>query len=239
LDVAVVVVPTYNEAENIEPLVERFHKVREALSNIDLHLLIVDDSSPDGTAALVTRQSSINSCIHLLTRKGKLGLMTAYRDGFEHAINEINPSKFVQMDADLQHPPEKIPEILNQLKKGADVAVASRYMVGGGSEGWSWARALISKGANWFARFTLGLGVKDVTSGFRGLNKTAVSIFLSQRLSSKGFAFQVESIWLYKRKGLTIVEVPFVFKRRAAGKSKLSAGEILRFAKTVLVLRFK
>jgi dolichol-phosphate mannosyltransferase len=239
LDIAVVVVPTYNEEENIEHLIGRFRKVKDNISQTELHILFVDDSSQDGTALRITKIAERDESVHLLTRSAKFGLGTAYRDGFAYALERFGPTMFVQMDADLQHPPEKIPDLLQPLREAADVTIASRYVEGGGSKGWSRARIIVSKGANWFARTILHLNVRDVTSGFRGLNISAVAELLESRLTSTGFAFQVESIQLYKRKGLRIREVPFVFQARAAGKSKLSWTEILRFAKAVIALRFK
>jgi dolichol-phosphate mannosyltransferase len=236
--IVAVVIPTYNERENIGALVERISQVQVTLPDLQVHILFVDDGSPDGTASEVESQASAHGNIHLLQRPEKRGIGTAYLDGFKEAIDRVDASIFVQMDADLQHPPEKITELVRALAS-VDVVLGSRYVLGGGIEGWNWGRRLISKGANWLARVVLALDVKDATTGFKALNKRSVDLLLGEKLSSSGFTYQVESIFLFRRAGLRIEEVPFVFKQRTTGESKLSVGEIFEFLVRMIALRLR
>jgi dolichol-phosphate mannosyltransferase len=235
---AVVVLPTYNERENVPAVIDRVIPVRDEVKPIDFHVLFVDDNSPDGTADVIRKLIERYDFIHLLTRKGKLGLGTAYVDGFRFALEVLDASIVLEMDSDLQHPPEKIPELIKTVEGGADLVIASRYVRGGGQKGWSRRRVIVSKGANWLARFVLQLGVKDVTTGFRAMGAKAARELVNSKLSSSGFSFQLETIKILKDKGMKITEIPFIFETRAFGISKLSRSEITRFAKTVVRLRF-
>lgn len=230
--------PTYNERENVPPVIDRIIPVRDAVKPIDLHVLFVDDGSPDGTGDVIRKLMERYDFIHLLTRKSKLGLGTAYADGFRYALEVLDVSIALEMDSDLQHPPEKIVEMIKAVEGGADLVIASRYVRGGGQKGWSRRRVIISKGANWLARFVLQLGVRDATSGFRAMDAKAVGELLNSKLSSSGFSFQLETLKILKDKEMKITEIPFTFEARAFGKSKLSRSEITRFAKTVFRLRF-
>jgi dolichol-phosphate mannosyltransferase len=236
---AVVVTPTYNEKENIRPLVNRLISVKDSLQGLELNILFVDDKSPDGTAEVIKGLMKESPFVFLLERSSRRGIGTAYIDGFRYAMERFHPSFYIQIDADLQHPPEKITEFVNMLEKGSDVVLGSRYVKGGGIEGWSWRRRMISKGANWLARFLLGLELKDVTTGFKVINAKAVEALKDAKLSSSGFSYQVESLILFKKKGLKIVELPFVFEERVKGQSKLSIGEIWQFIKSIMMMRFK
>src|SRR5712692_1171265 len=158
-----VVVPTYNERENVHALVE---SIEEARLN-DLSVLFVDDSSPDGTAEEVRRVAESRPWVRILVRENKRGIGSAYQDGFKEAILQTRATILVEMDADLQHPASALPELLEAIGRGADVAVASRYVEGGGISGWSRWRRLLSRGANAYARTLLRLQVRDTTSGFR------------------------------------------------------------------------
>lgn len=235
---AVIVIPTYNERQNIGSLVERISQIQATLPNRRLNILFVDDGSPDGTASEVERLATAHEYIHLLERPEKRGIGTAYLDGFREAIAKIDPSVFVQMDADLQHPPERIGDLVTALE-GSDVALGSRYAPGGGIEGWSWKRRLLSRGANWVARVVLGLSVKDATTGFKALNRRSVDLLIGVNLSSSGFIYQVESVYLFERNGLRIREVPFIFEQRTRGKSKLSLVEIFEFLVRIIVIRMR
>ncbi len=235
---AVIVIPTYNERQNIGSLVERISQIQATLPNRRLNILFVDDGSPDGTASEAERLATAHEYIHLLERPEKRGIGTAYLDGFREAIAKIDPSVFVQMDADLQHPPERIGDLVTALE-GSDVALGSRYAPGGGIEGWSWKRRLLSRGANWVARVVLGLSVKDATTGFKALNRRSVDLLIGVNLSSSGFIYQVESVYLFERNGLRIREVPFIFEQRTRGKSKLSLVEIFEFLVRIIVIRMR
>ena len=224
-----VVVPTYNEKENIAPLVESLE--RPDVSG--LSLLLVDDSSPDGTADEAKRLSRERPWIHLLERPKKLGIGSAYQDGFKEAISTTDSEVLVEMDADLQHPASALPGLVDAVVQGADVAIASRYIPGGGSSGWGRFRRLVSRGANAYARSMLRLNVKDATSGYRAFSRAAAEAVAQAELPAKGFEFQVATLHLLKDKW-RIVEVPFTFTERAAGKSKLGLTDVGRFFVAVL-----
>lgn len=218
-----VVVPTFNEAENVGPLVDRV----KALNIPNLSLIFVDDSSPDGTGDAVKKLSGENPWIHLLTRPSKMGLGSAYMDGFKEA-SKLNPEVVVEMDADLQHPPEYMPALLAAVRGGADVALGSRYVPGGKSRGWGLFRRVESRAANMYAKTVLALPVRDCTSGFRGYKKRTADRLVAAHLPASGFEFQVASLFLLKGDS-KMAEVPYTFRARTAGKSKLDIKGVARF----------
>ena len=219
-----VVVPTYNEKENVLPLIEEV----ESVGIPGLCMLFVDDSSPDGTADEITRAASTRPWVRLLQRPGKMGLGSAYQDGFREAIAATNAEIIVEMDADLQHPASALPSLVGAIGEGADVAVGSRYVPGGGAWGWGLGRRTISRAANAYSRLLLGLSVRDATSGFRAYRRSAAESVANARLPAKGFEFQVAALHLLRGRA-AVVEVPFAFTSRSAGKSKLRLADVLRF----------
>ncbi len=223
------VVPTYNERENVRALVESIEESRPR----DLSVLFVDDSSPDGTAEEVRRLAESRPWVKILVREKKRGIGSAYQDGFKEAVFQTGATILVEMDADLQHPASALPELLEAIIKGADVAVASRYVQGGGISGWSMWRRLLSRGANAYARTLLRLPVRDATSGFRAYTSRAAEELARSRLPGKGFEFQVAALHHLKR-SCRIVEVPYVFVTRKAGKSKLRLWDTIRFFFSVM-----
>ncbi|MBI3858751.1 MAG: polyprenol monophosphomannose synthase [Thaumarchaeota archaeon] len=226
-----VVIPTYNESDNVVQLIEGIRQT--GITGLDI--LFVDDSSPDGTGESVLAISSREKWIHLLSRKEKRGIGSAYQEGIAHALANFDPEVIVEMDADLQHPPETLSDLMGAVASGADVAIASRYVPGGGVGGWGLARRVVSKGANAYAKTMLRLPVRDATSGYRAFSKAAAGRLSSAKLPATGFEFQVAALCLLKGQG-KIVEVPFVFQRRIAGRSKLGLGAVLRFFFKVLVM---
>jgi dolichol-phosphate mannosyltransferase len=218
------VVPTYNEKENVEPLVLSL----EGAGTSGLSVLFVDDGSPDGTADEVKRVASSRPWVSLHLRERKMGIGSAYQEGFKLALSRQDASVLVEMDADLQHPASALAELVEAVRAGADVVVGSRYVPGGGISGWSRGRRALSKGANAYSRGLLGLPVKDATSGFRAYSRRAAQTLADAKLPAKGFEFQVASLHLLKG-SFQILEVPYVFSSRAAGKSKLGVGDIARF----------
>ena len=224
-----VVVPTYNERENVERLVE---EVRRAAVP-DLTLLFVDDTSPDGTGDLIRGIASRDPSVRLLVRSAKTGIGSAYQDGFKEAISSIAPDIIIEMDADLQHPPSGIGELVKAVRAGADVAVGSRYVAGGGVSGWSLWRRTVSKGANAYARTLLRIEVRDATSGFRAYTRTKAEQVANATLPTKGFEFQVASLHLLKR-GSLFAEVPYTFTARTAGRSKMGLADVVRFFFSVI-----
>jgi dolichol-phosphate mannosyltransferase len=224
-----VIIPTYNEVENIVRIIP---SIREVLikNNISYQILVVDDNSPDGTAGEVENMKKEDDQIYLLKRPGKLGLGSAYIDGFTWALSHLPFDIIVQMDADFSHQPSDIVKLVRAIQKNADVAVASRYIESGSSNMWPWHRKLISKIANFLSHIMLGINVKDITSGFRAIRRKTVQELLKYQVNASGYFYQVESLAIYKALDLSIIEVPYVFEARLSGKAKLSIWEIFRFA---------
>lgn len=221
-----IVVPTYNERQNLPRLVAAIAE------NVpwSYEIIVVDDSSPDGTADLV-RDLARTYPVTLVSRPRKSGLGSAYREGFLRAKGDI----VFEMDADLSHDPRFIPDLVQAIMEGADVAVGSRYVDRGHVVGWGAYRRLVSGVGNTLARVVLRVGVKDLTSGYRCYARNAVA--LVQAVRSDGYAFQVESLYVAKRRGMRIAEVPIVFENRTVGKSKLGPSEFARFLQTLARLR--
>jgi len=232
---ALVLIPTYNERENLPELVERLSAVREELP---FSVLFVDDGSPDGTPELIREYMGRHGWIDLVVRVGERGLGTALLRGYKYAL-ERGYDVLVQMDADLQHPPELIPRLVSRVAGGCDAVVASRYIEGGGFSRWPLHRRVVSRVANWYARAVLGLGVRDATSGFRAFSRRALEAIVEAGPRCGGYAFQVETLAILSRAGMRLCEEPFVFARRERGSSKLGAGEIVRFAAAVVGMRFR
>ena len=218
-----VVVPTYNESETLPQLIEKV--VAQGIEG--LGFIVVDDGSPDGTGAIADGLADEFAGVFIvLHREGKQGLGTAYMAGFQTAL-DAGAQNIVEMDADLSHPPEVLPGLIAELDE-ADVAVASRYTVGGGVDpGWSWARKQISYWGNVGIRLILGLEVKDATAGFKAFRRTTLERIGLDRLTLSGFGFQAEVAYRCEQTGLKIVEHPYVFMERTAGKSKMSFGIVV------------
>ena len=211
-----VIVPTFNEAESIEEVADRLFVATSGT----VDLLVVDDGSPDGTAALVKEMARSHPNVHLIEREGKQGLGTAYVAGFRWAM-ERGYEAVVEMDADLSHDPADVPRLLHRLQD-ADLVVGSRYVPGGRVENWGRVRRMLSLAGNLYARMWLGFGVRDSTSGFRAYTTAALAREDLATLRSEGYSFQIEMTRrVFRAKG-KIVEVPITFVERARGKSKMS-----------------
>ncbi|MGC9356904.1 MAG: polyprenol monophosphomannose synthase, partial [Anaerolineae bacterium] len=226
-----VIVPTYNEVENITPLVEALF----ALPLI-LHILIVDDNSPDGTGAvadeLANKRPARMSVIH---RAGKLGLGTAYVAGFRQAMDH-DSDLVVTMDADFSHPPTAIPAMVARIDRGFDLVIGSRYVPGGRTVGWPGYRKFLSRGANTFARLLLGLRAHDATAGFRCYRREVLESVPLATIRSNGYSFLIELLYAVQQEGWRVGEVPITFANRCRGTSKISQVEISRAFFTVLRL---
>jgi dolichol-phosphate mannosyltransferase len=229
------IVPTYNEKENIAKLISLVQILADKLP-LELRIIVVDDGSSDGTSETVKEIARKYSNLCLIERPSLSGIGSAYLDGFAFALASENSDYFGEMDADLQHPPETLIEMSRLADKGVDVVIASRYREGGGSVGWSLARRIVSKGANFLAKICVRAPVSDMTSGFRILSTRAVKALLQNKLSTKGYAFQIESLYVYKKKNLTFSEVSYFFHERKSGVTKLHWTEMARFAGTALKL---
>ena len=247
-----VVIPTYNERSNIVTLIPQIREAtkdviylsvdEESVSNIRnrIHIIVVDDSSSDGTADAVLALSEKDNNIHLIKRPGKLGLGSAYKDAFEWINNKLNAEIIIQMDADLSHPPNLLKKMIELVAAGsADVVIASRYIGKGGTQNWPVHRKIISKGANWLAKSVLGIKVNDITSGYRAYNISSVRDLFSNNLSSSGYEYQIEVLHILSRLNKKIVELPFTFANRTEGRSKLETKDITHFASTVFKLKFR
>ncbi|HEY8904132.1 MAG TPA: glycosyltransferase [Chthoniobacterales bacterium] len=224
------IVPTYNESESIDELLDRVLAARP-----DLHVLVIDDASPDGTAAHVQDRAEKDSRVHLLSRTGKLGLGSAYRTGFTWAI-EHGYDACIEIDADLSHNPADIPRLLAALDAGADAAIGSRYLDGVRVLNWPEHRLLLSAGASRYVRALTGLPLTDATSGFKALRTTALGIIDRSQLRADGYGFQVELHWLLWNAGFKLAEVPIVFTERRSGQTKMTLGIAIEAAWRVMQL---
>jgi dolichol-phosphate mannosyltransferase len=225
-----VCIPTYNEAENILPLIEQVHA---ALPEADV--LVVDDASPDGTGDLVRDRMLKDARLTLMARQGKLGLGTAYMAGFAYGLQH-EYTCVTTMDADFSHPPDQLPALIQAVEDGAHLAVGSRYVKGGGIRGWGIGRRLLSATANLVARQALRLRTHDCTGGFRCYGLRALQFVVTRPLRSSGYSALIELLTRCERAGLTIREVAITFTDRVHGQSKISRQEIGRAMLTVIRL---
>jgi len=218
----------------VQELIDRIEKISLELP-FDLRLIFVDDNSLDGTSDIIKRNMPNYSNIKLIQRPKPAGLGSAYIDGFAYSLSRYNADYVGEMDADLQHPPETLLEMCKKAAEtGAKVVLGSRYIKGGGAKEWSLGRRMISKGANLLSRIFLRIPVADSTSGFRLVASDMARGLLNHEVSAKGYAFQVQSLYVYRKLGATFAEVPYFFGSRKAGKTKLGAKEIFRYAWTTI-----
>ncbi|MGW7365239.1 polyprenol monophosphomannose synthase [Streptomyces sp. NPDC054841] len=215
LGTALVIIPTYNEAENIEPIVSR---VRSAVPEADI--LVADDNSPDGTGKIADELASEDDQVHVLHRKGKEGLGAAYLAGFRWGI-ENGYGVLVEMDADGSHQPEELPRLLTALK-GADLVLGSRWVPGGRIVNWPKSREFISRGGSLYSRVLLDVPIRDVTGGFRAFRKETLQGLGLDDVASAGYCFQVDLARRAVGAGFHVVEVPITFVERVRGDSKMS-----------------
>ncbi|MDX6217311.1 MAG: dolichol-phosphate mannosyltransferase [Frankiales bacterium] len=210
-----VIVPTYNESENLELIAARLHAAVPTA-----HLLVVDDNSPDGTGKLADELAAVHDWAHVLHRSGKQGLGAAYVAGFgwarEHGYDVV-----VEMDADGSHAPEQLPRLLAALEN-ADLVLGSRWVEGGEVVNWPKSRELLSRGGNLWTRLALGLPLKDATGGYRAYRRPLLDTVLAGDVASQGYCFQVDLAWQFWRAGHRVVEVPISFVERERGESKMS-----------------
>ena len=226
-----VILPTYEEASNVERLVG---EVRGKLPG-SAQILIVDDSSPDGTGEIAARLADEHDAVHVLHRPAKEGLGPAYIAGFRHAL-AAGAGLIVEMDADLSHEPAYLPRLLEAAER-ADVVLGSRYVPGGGVSDWGPLRRAISRGGSAYARLVLGLGVRDLTGGFKCFRREVLEAIDLGEVRSRGYAFQVELTYRAIELGFDVVEVPIVFRDREAGSSKMSRSIVLEAIWRVPLLR--
>lgn len=232
---SVVIIPTYNEAQNILLVLQR---VLDQEGEIDV--IVVDDGSPDGTADLVRKFSAeVPGRIHLIERSGKLGLGTAYITGFEYAL-EHGYDYICEMDADLSHNPADLPRLIEPVcRDEADLAIGSRYVNGIRVMNWPLIRLMVSYGASIYTRVITNLPVFDVTAGFKCYHRRVLEAIPLDRVKSNGYSFQIEMKYRAWRKGFRLVEVPIVFTERTEGQSKMSKAIVREAARKVWELRLR
>ncbi|HEX2645803.1 MAG TPA: polyprenol monophosphomannose synthase [Candidatus Dormibacteraeota bacterium] len=228
---ALVVLPTYNERENLERVVARVRRLGH-------DVIVVDDASPDGTGELADRLAAADSGVRVLHRDRKLGIGSAYEDAFRIGL-EGGTSLFVEMDADGSHRAEDLNAIIDAARGSGGLAIGSRYVHGGEIVGWPPHRLLLSRGANLYCRGLLRLRVRDCTSGFRCYTRDLLKSIKLDDVVSQGYSFQIEMVHRTVKLGFPVVEVPIRFEDRVAGASKVSQGEISRALWTVLRLSLK
>ena len=230
-DRVTVVVPTFNERENLS-------HIAAAITHQGYRVLVVDDSSPDGTGELADRIASEDPRVSVLHRREKEGLGPAYADGFDRALKDQS-EVIIEMDADFSHDPADLPRLVKALDDGADLAIGSRYVAGGSTPDWPVFRQGISRGGNLYARIMLGIPVRDATAGFRAFKAEALKRLPYRSAEASGYEFQVEMAWRAHEEGLTIVEVPISFRDRAHGTSKMGSDIVLEAMRLVTVWGFR
>lgn len=229
---SIVIIPTYNEVDNIGPIIDEVWK-----HSPELHVLVVDDNSKDGTAEVVKQKMNGNSDkLFILEREGKLGLATAYIAGFKNALSR-DYTKIVEMDADFSHDPKTLVDIIANLDT-CDVVIGSRYVQGGGTENWHPLRKKISQFGSLYARMILGAPINDFTGGFNGWTSNVLNSIELDEIKSEGYSFQIELKYRAYNKKFSIREIPILFSERREGQSKMSGGIIFEALYRVLMLRF-
>jgi dolichol-phosphate mannosyltransferase len=213
---ALVIIPTYNERENAPAIAAAVHAVLA-----DVHILFVDDNSPDGTGQVIDGLVARDPRIKVLHRAGKQGLGTAYIAGFKKGLAE-GYQVLIEMDADFSHDPKYLPEMLRRLGSGADVVIGSRYVEGGGTQNWGTARRFISKGGGFYARTILGVSIRDLTAGFIGYRRQVLETLDLDGVGSQGYGFQIEMKYRALGHKFRVEEMPIVFTDRRVGQSKMS-----------------
>jgi dolichol-phosphate mannosyltransferase len=232
----VVCLPTYNERDNLEPMVRALDDVFRR-HELDARVLVIDDSSPDGTGELADRLTGEFRFLSVLHRPKKEGLGPAYLAGFVWAL-ATDADRIVEMDCDFSHDPEDLPRLISATEN-ADLALGSRFVEGGGTRNWGLARRAVSRFGSLYARILLGVGVRDLTGGFKCFRRSVLEGIGIERISTKGYAFQIETTYRALKVGSRVVEVPIVFSEREAGKSKMSGGIVLEAVAKVPALRLR
>ncbi len=226
---ATICLPTYNERENLESMLR-------ALAPHGVRVLVIDDNSPDGTGELADRLAEELDFVSVLHRDKKEGLGPAYLAGFRRALAD-GADYVLEMDCDFSHDPADVPRLIAAVESGADLALGSRYVPGGGTENWGVARRIVSAGGSLYARGLLGLRIHDLTGGFKCYRRAVLERIDLDAIHSKGYAFQIEGTYRTLRAGFTVVEVPITFVDRTAGQSKMSRTIFLEAVTKVPALR--
>ncbi len=226
---AVVCLPTYNERENLERMVA-------ALEDKGVSVLVIDDNSPDGTGRLADELAARNGHVHVLHRQRKEGLGPAYLAGFRRVLEDPQTELVLEMDADFSHDPADVPRLI-ETARDADLVLGSRYVEGGSVGSWGLVRRLVSAGGSLYARVVLGVGVRDLTGGFKCFRREVLETLDLDAIDSRGYAFQIETTYRALRAGFRVVEVPIRFADRTAGESKMSRAIVFEAVWKVPALR--
>jgi dolichol-phosphate mannosyltransferase len=232
------ILPTYNEAENVRQIVAAAGEVLARAATDGFRVLVVDDGSPDGTGRLADELAVEHEWLSVLHRTEKNGIGPAYLAGFAHAL-EHGAGYVMEMDSDFSHDPEDLARLLRAACDGADLALGSRYVPGGGVTDWGLLRRFISEGGSTYARLVLGLRVRDLTGGFKCFRREVLEAIDLGAVRSQGYAFQVELTYRAVQKGFSVVEVPIVFRDRQRGQSKMSWRIAAEAMWLVPLLRFR
>ncbi len=232
------ILPTYNEAENVQAIVTAAGEVLERAAREGFRVLVVDDGSPDGTGQIADELAAEHEWLQVLHRSEKNGIGPAYLAGFRHALDS-GAGYVMEMDSDFSHDPADLARLLQAVYDGADLALGSRYVPGGGVEEWGMLRRFISEGGSTYARLVLGLHVKDLTGGFKCFRREVLEAIHFDGVRSQGYAFQVELTYRAVQAGFRVVEVPIVFRDRQRGTSKMSWRIAVEAIWLVPLLRFR
>ena len=232
---AVVCVPTYNERENLEPLVRALAEVLDTTRD---RVLVIDDASPDGTGELADRLAEELPWVGVLHRAAKEGIGRAYLAGFAEAL-ATGTELVLEMDCDFSHDPSDVPRLIATADDGADLVLGSRWVEGGGTQNWGVVRRFISRGGSLYARIVLGVGIRDLTGGFKCYRRRVLETIDLDAIAARGYGFQIEGTYRALRAGFRVVEIPITFVDRRVGESKMSGAIVLEAMRQVPVLRWK
>ena len=227
-----IVIPTYNEKETLPSLIEKiFDKIRPLVE--ELHVVIVDDSSPDGTADIARNLGDKFQKISVIQRPKKMGLGAAYKDGFTHVLQKLESNLVVQMDADHSHDPSELANMIEKIVD-YDFIIASRHVTGSSITGWGFSRKVTHSIAGAIAKVSANIDIEDCTSGFRMFKRSALEKIEFDKIEADGFAFQIEVLYQLKQKGFRGLEVPTTFVNRTKGESKMGSSEVIQFIRMCL-----
>ncbi len=232
---AVICVPTYNERENLEP---RVRALGEVLDTTRDRVIVIDDSSPDGTGELADRLADELPWVEVLHRSAKEGIGRAYLAGFAHALAS-GTELVLEMDCDFSHDPRDVPRLIATCEEEADLVLGSRWVEGGGTENWGVVRRFVSRGGSLYARLVLGVGIRDLTGGFKCFRRHVLETIDLDAIAARGYGFQIEGTYRALRAGFRVVEIPITFVDRRVGESKMSGAIVLEAMRQVPLLRWK
>jgi len=230
---AVLCLPTYNERENLEPMIRALGEVLDTARD---RVLVIDDGSPDGTGEIADRLAEELDWVSVLHRQSKEGIGPAYIAGFRRALAD-GAELVLEMDCDFSHDPQAVPSLIAAAEAGADLVLGSRYTAGGGTRNWGLGRRIVSRGGCLYAQVLLGMRVRDLTGGFKCFRRSALEAVDLDALTAHGYAFQIETTYRIRRAGLRVVEVPITFEERRAGASKMTGAIVAEAMWRVPLLR--